>query len=282
MMFIENQIGCQEEGLKIEKKQIDHTFEEKTAHFKDYGLLSPILADTEQVRVQIPGNTAVKINVSLVLKMMKDMIGKDLSKFSMPVVINEPSSLLQKQAEFSFYTHHLTIAAAQSDPILRMANVATSLIAGFSTVPKRLGKPFNPLLGETYELVAPNFRFFSEQVSHHPPISCYNIEGLNYEVERQFETEQHFTGKGIKINDKNKAVVHLKLPGGKREMYLSKEPTMIVGNLFVGTTYIEPQGQSVITCQDTNITCSIEYRVRSGWTTKPEHENYVTAVIRDR
>jgi hypothetical protein len=119
-------------------------------------------------------------------------------------------------------------------------------------------------------------------VSHHPPISCYNLEGLNYEVERQFETEQHFTGKGIKVNDKNKSEVHLKLPNGKRETYLSKEPMMIVGNLFMGTTYIEPQGQQVITSQDTNISCSIEYRARSGWTTKPEHENYVTAVIRDR
>lgn len=57
---------------------------------------------------------------------------------------------------------------------------------------------------------------------------------------------------------------------------------MMVGNLFVGTTYIEPQGQSLITSQDTNITCNCEYRVRTGWSTKAEHENYVTAVIRDR
>lgn len=35
-------------------------------------------------------------------------------------------------------------------------------------------KPFNPLLGETYEFVDANknFRFFAEQVSHHPPIGA--------------------------------------------------------------------------------------------------------------
>lgn len=101
----------QDDDTRIDKKA-DHTFEEKTANFKDYGLTSPILADSNLIRVQIPGNTAVKINVSLVLKMLKDLIGKDLSRFSMPVFINEPSSLLMKPAEFSFYTHYLTKAAA--------------------------------------------------------------------------------------------------------------------------------------------------------------------------
>jgi len=33
-------------------------------------------------------------------------------------------------------------------------------------------KPFNPILGETFELQHPEFTFISEQVSHHPPISA--------------------------------------------------------------------------------------------------------------
>lgn len=281
IMLVENEnVNC-EEGLQIDKKA-DHTFEEKTVHFKDYGLPGPILADTELVRVQIPGNTAVKINVSLVLRMLKDLIGKDLSKFSMPVFINEPTSLLQKPAEFSFYTNYLTKAAVHHDPVNRMAFVALSLMSGFFTVPKRMGKPFNPLLGETYELVAPDFRYFSEQVSHHPPIACYTLEGLNYEVQRQFETVQQFTGKSVKIYDKNKQKVYLSMPCGMRETYLSKEPMMVVGNLFVGTTYVEPQGPSDITCADTNLTCSVEYKARTGWILKQENENYVSAFIKDQ
>jgi hypothetical protein len=30
------------------------------------------------------------------------------------------------------------------------------------------------MLGETYELVTPKFRFFGETVSHHPPIDSIN------------------------------------------------------------------------------------------------------------
>ena len=39
------------------------------------------------------------------------------------------------------------------------------------------------MLGETYELVCENFRFFAEQVSHHPPITAFQTQGANYEVE---------------------------------------------------------------------------------------------------
>ena len=39
----------------------------------------------------------------------KDMIGKDLSKFSLPVFINEPTNILMKPAEFMFFNNYLTV-----------------------------------------------------------------------------------------------------------------------------------------------------------------------------
>ena len=39
-------------------------------------------------------------------------------------------------------------------------------------------KPFNPLLGETYELFLPGkYKFIAEQVSHHPPVSAFQLFG---------------------------------------------------------------------------------------------------------
>lgn len=50
--------------------------------------------------VQRKGLPALKqaTNIS-VWKILKDMIGKDLSKFCVPVYFNEPISMLQKVAE---------------------------------------------------------------------------------------------------------------------------------------------------------------------------------------
>lgn len=41
-----------------------------------------------------------------------------------------------------------------------------------------LAKPFNPLLGETYEFCdhARGINFYGEQVSHHPPITAGVLE----------------------------------------------------------------------------------------------------------
>jgi hypothetical protein len=41
-------------------------------------------------------------------KLLKDLVGKDLSKFSLPVFLNEPTTILQKSAEMMFFTNFLT------------------------------------------------------------------------------------------------------------------------------------------------------------------------------
>ena len=59
----------------------------------------------------------------------------------------------------------------------------------------RIGKPFNPLLGETYELVTPEIRCLTEAVSHHPPIFAIMSEGSNFRYYKHSESSQKFTGK---------------------------------------------------------------------------------------
>ena len=67
-------------------------------------------------------------------------------------------------------------------------------------VKTRIKKPFNPMLGETYELVTEDFRWISEQVSHHPPITAYYQEGKNYKIHGFNDTKSSFGfggGKGL-------------------------------------------------------------------------------------
>lgn len=54
---------------------------------------------------------------------LKNCIGKELSKITMPVVFNEPLSFLQRMSENMEYAHLLRVAADQPDPILRMQYV---------------------------------------------------------------------------------------------------------------------------------------------------------------
>ncbi len=102
--------------------------------------------------------------------------------------------------------------AALSDDIhKRMALVAAYCATRFSNVIGRKQKPFNSMLGETYELVTSKYRYISEQVSHHPPITAYHCENNLYEVFTQASTTMRFNGRYILFAPKDKIYMTLKL-----------------------------------------------------------------------
>lgn len=47
-----------------------------------------------------------------------------------------------------------------------MALLVVGQLSGFHSMKYRKRKPFNPMLGETYELVTENYRFFAEKIEH--------------------------------------------------------------------------------------------------------------------
>ena len=59
---------------------------------------------------------------------IKDSIGKDLTKMSIPVYFNEPLSMLQKISECMEYESLLEEASESDDPAFRMAKV-TAFVA---------------------------------------------------------------------------------------------------------------------------------------------------------
>jgi hypothetical protein len=46
-------------------------------------------------------------------EIIKEAIGKDITKISMPVLLNEPISMLQKVSEILFNDHLMDIACAE-------------------------------------------------------------------------------------------------------------------------------------------------------------------------
>ena len=90
------------------------------------------------------------------------MIGKDFSKFAVPVYFNDPTSLLQKSAQSFEYNYLLDMAATEQDPVRRHALVACHAITTLTCVERTTTKPFNPLLGETFEYVTDDFESLSE------------------------------------------------------------------------------------------------------------------------
>jgi hypothetical protein len=76
--------------------------------------------------------------------------------------------MLQRLTEDYEYAEILDTAAACSDAYEQMAYVAAFTVSSYASTSNRTGKPFKPLLGETYECDRTDdlgWRAISEQVS---------------------------------------------------------------------------------------------------------------------
>ena len=82
---------------------------------------------------------------------MKNCIGKDLSKIPLPVNFSEPLSMLQRVTEELEYSELLDAAAQCTDQWEQMAYIAAFTVSSYSTTSNRTNKPFNPLLGKLKE-----------------------------------------------------------------------------------------------------------------------------------
>lgn len=85
--------------------------------------------DIEVPRTQIPNPRINTIDFSKGTMLAKSIIGKDLSTFSLPCFLNEPSTIIQKLAESYSWVDYFIAAAEEPDALKRMANIATYLAA---------------------------------------------------------------------------------------------------------------------------------------------------------
>ena len=105
--------------------------------------------------------------------------------------------MVQKVSEIMEYQDLLVQADKEDDPVARIQLVATFCIAQYKCTDGRLNKPFNPILGETFELKGKDYLYFAEQVSHHPPVSACIAESEHYKYHMDTDTKMSISWKGV-------------------------------------------------------------------------------------
>lgn len=97
-------------------------------------------------------------------KVIKDSIGKDIWRITVPVYFNEPLGVLQKCATVTEYLDLLDQAIAEQDEMRRFAMVVIHFATQYTNMERSgISKPFNPLLGETFEYVVPGkYQYIAE------------------------------------------------------------------------------------------------------------------------
>ncbi|XP_029301264.1 oxysterol-binding protein 2 [Cottoperca gobio] len=223
-----------------------------------------------------------KPNYSLNLwSIMKNCIGKDLSKIPMPVNFNEPLSMLQRLTEDLEYSELLDRAARCDSSLEQMCLVAAFSVSSYSTTVHRTAKPFNPLLGETYELdrlEEYGYRSISEQVSHHPPAAAHHVTSQRgWTLWQHITIDSKFRGKYISVMPLGN--IHLQFhSSGNR--YVWSKVTSTVHNIIVGKLWIDQSGDIDIVNNTTKDTCRLKFSPYSYFSRDVPRK--VTGVIENR
>ncbi|XP_021823885.1 oxysterol-binding protein-related protein 2A isoform X3 [Prunus avium] len=193
-------------------------------------------------RKELPTPVEKEKGVSL-WSMIKDNVGKDLTRVCLPVYFNEPISSLQKCCEDLEYSYLLDRAyeyGKMGNSLQRVLNVAAFAVSGYASSVGRHCKPFNPLLGETYEADYPDkgIRFFSEKVSHHPTLIACHCEGRGWKFWADSNIRTKFWGRSIQLDPVG--VLSLEFDDG--EIFQWSKVTTSIYNLILGKVYCDHHG----------------------------------------
>uniref|UniRef100_A0A3Q2ZHP3 Oxysterol binding protein-like 3a n=1 Tax=Hippocampus comes TaxID=109280 RepID=A0A3Q2ZHP3_HIPCM len=210
---------------------------------------------------------------------LRNNIGKDLSKVAMPVQLNEPLNTLQRLCEELEYSELLDTANKTANPYQRMVYVATFAITAYTSSYYRAGsKPFNPVLGETYECDRPDkgFRFIGEQVSHHPPVSVCHSDSKNFSFWQDVRLKNKFWGKSMEIVPIGTTNVMLPSFG---DHYEWNKVTSCIHNILSGQRWIEHYGEMTIKNVNSNTCeCKITFVKAKSWSSSV---NEIEGVVTD-
>ncbi|XP_069385562.1 oxysterol-binding protein 1 isoform X10 [Paralichthys olivaceus] len=236
------------------------------------------LEPVRQRRTHIPDKPNYYLNL---WSIMKNCIGKELSKIPMPVNFNEPLSMLQRLSEDLEYYELLDKGAKCQSSLEQMCYVAAFTVSSYSTTVHRTGKPFNPLLGETFELDRLRecgYRSLCEQVSHHPPAAAHHaISEKGWTLRQEISLASKFRGKYLSIMP----LGSIQCLFDKSDNHYSwKKVTTTVHNIIVGKLWIDQSGEIDVVNHKTGDRCHLKFAPYSYFSRDVPRK--VTGVVTDK
>lgn len=212
--------------------------------------------------------------------MLKKNVGKDLSTISFPVSFNCPLSLLQAACEEYEYAPELLERASKTqDWVERICLVAAFAVSSYSSTKLRASrKPFNPLLGETYECVRPdkNLRFVAEKVVHQPPIVASYAEGKGWHTVGWSAVKNKFWGKSLELIPEGS----MRLEFDDGDVFSFSKPSSFMRNLLAGNKYLEHVGELTVENVNTGQKAVVEFKEGNMWGGSGSR-NQVTGTVYD-
>lgn len=231
---------------------------------------------------------------SVILHLISQLkLGMDLTKVVLPTFILEKRSLLEMYADFMAHPDLLLAVTAGATPQDRVICFVEYYLTAFHEGRKGAlaKKPYNPIIGETFHCswevpkdrvkpkrTAPHtpaghehpmaddpsknykLRFVAEQVSHHPPISCFYCECKEKRlcVNTHVWTKSKFMGMSVGVSMIGEGVLRLLEHG---EEYVFTLPSAYARSILT-IPWVELGGKVSISCAKTGYSATVIFHTK--------------------
>lgn len=163
----------------------------------------------------------------------KILEGKGIVGLSLPVRIFEPRSTIERVCDVWTYAPHYLTKAAASEGVDRIREVMSFIVAA---LPHSLSqwKPFNPLLGETYQGVLPDGTTIDcEHISHHPPITSMYVNSKHWKAYGSWTYNGDLKSTGNTFSAYNEGWITIEFEDGHKIQFFL--PSLNLKGMMVGS-----------------------------------------------
>jgi hypothetical protein len=199
--------------------------------------------------------------LSEVLKKIATNI-KEIGRINIPIRIFESRSLIERVCDaWAFTPTFLIPAAKETNPVERMKKVVAFFISGLYCSSSFM-KPFNPLLGETYQGYIPGCEvsIFNEQSSHHPAIMNFLMVGKEFRLYGRYEFALKFDGNHFRLQQEGPNIVEF----SNGDKIVFNMPELKAGGMFFGDRTAKWTGVTKFIDEKNKLKCIIKFNAGKG------------------
>lgn len=148
----------------------------------------------------------------------------------------------------------------------RACLTALTQCGAYSTTNMRKKKPFNPMLGSTFEMVTEEYRLLTEKVQHTPhQVQCFCLEGEDYRAYGYSKPKSKFTMAATRGMIGINFMGPLDFYFDRYDEHLTLvRPDMQIKNIIWGGVYCDFEGTSSCVNHKTGERVELKFFGRSG------------------
>ena len=193
--------------------------------------------------------------------------GQSITKICLPVTVFEPRSYLERQADTLIYAPYFLEKAGTLRNTFEQFRLTIAHFLATLHVDINPQKPFNPILGETFQGIIAGCPVYIEQISHHPPISAYQMIGKNFEIHGRSE----FTA-SLSINSiKTRKVGFPKVTFERtKTVVVAQYPEVLMSGTTIGKQTLKITGKFYVFDLENNYYAEIDFDCRESSLFKPK------------